>query len=72
VVGDAPGRFLWTSRATAAWALDRFQPSQALFLERFGSLDMSIAAFTNGPAARVRITNLEKLLPEIREVNENV
>lgn len=64
VVGDGPIRFLLSSRSTAAWALDRFPAAQALFGERFGSLQMCVADFTAGPGARVRITDLARIVPE--------
>jgi hypothetical protein len=64
VVGDAPGRFLRSSRSTASWALDRSPGTRQLFAERFGSLEIRIADFTAGAGARVRITDLTTLLPE--------
>jgi hypothetical protein len=64
VVGDAPGRFLRSSRSTASWALDRSPATRELFAERFGSLEIRIADFTAGAGARVRITDLTTLLPE--------
>ncbi|MFK4104237.1 hypothetical protein ACI2L1_29960 [Streptomyces sp. NPDC019531] len=36
VVGAEPGRFLHTSRATAAWALDRTPHARRVFEESFG------------------------------------
>jgi hypothetical protein len=68
VVGDAPVRFLRSSRSTASWALDRSPATRKLFAERYGSLEMRIADFTAGPAARVRITDLTTLLPEVAEL----
>jgi hypothetical protein len=46
VVGPEPGRFLRTSRATAAWALDRAPHARRVFEESFGSLDVPVAQFT--------------------------
>jgi hypothetical protein len=68
VVGDAPVRFLRSSRSTASWALDRSPATRKLFTERYGLLEMRIADFTAGPAARVRITDLRTLLPEVAEL----
>lgn len=65
VVGPGPIGFLKTSKSSAAWALDRFPAARQLFLERFGSLEMQVAGFTAGPAARVRITDLTPLVPEL-------
>jgi len=69
VAGEAPGRFLRSSRSTASWALDRSPASRELFIERFGALSMTVADFTSGPAARVRITDLTSMLPEIANVS---
>jgi hypothetical protein len=72
IVGNAPTRFLRSSRSTASWALDRSPATRELFIERYGSLEMRIADFTAGPAARVRITDLTTLLPEVAEVTQVV
>ena len=66
--GEAPGKFLRSSRSPASWALDRVPATRVLFTQRFGPLSMSIADFTNGPAAHVRIVDLMTLLPEIAVV----
>jgi len=68
IVGDAPAKFLRSSRSTASWALDRSPTTRKLFTERYGSLQMRIADFTAGPGARVRITDLTTLLPEVTHV----
>jgi len=68
IVGDRPERFLRSSRAKAAWALDRWAVMQELFAERFGSLEMSVADFTRGPGARVQITDLTKVLPSLAKI----
>jgi hypothetical protein len=65
VVGTKPASFLRSSTSTASWALDRSPPGRRLFEKRFGSLDMSVADFTAGPGARVRITELGGLLPSL-------
>jgi hypothetical protein len=70
IVGDAPARFLRSSRSTASWALDRSPTTRELFAERYGSLEMRIADFTAGPGARVRITDLTTLLPEVAKVTQ--
>lgn len=67
-MGEAPGRFLRSSRSTAAWALDRSPATRDLFTERFGPLSMTIADFTYGPAAHVRIVDLTTLLPGLASV----
>lgn len=63
VVGPEPGRFLRTSRATAAWALDRTPHARRVFEESFGSLDLSVAQFTAHHAGHVRVTDLCDVLP---------
>lgn len=65
VVGPEPGRFLRTSRATAAWGLDRTPHAQRVFAERFGSPDISIARFTAECAGHVRVTDLCDVLPPV-------
>ncbi len=72
VVGPEPIRFLRTSRSSAAWALDRAPAARRLFGERFGSLEVSIADFVAGPGARVLITDLMPLLPELATAGENL
>ncbi|MFE0965496.1 PE-PGRS family protein [Streptomyces fungicidicus] len=63
VVGPEPGRFLRTSRATAAWALDRAPHARRVFEESFGSLDVSVAQFTERHAGHVQVTDLREVLP---------
>lgn len=65
VVGDAPARFLRSSRSTARWALDKSPTTQVLFERQFGSLDAHISSFTTGAGARVKIINLVEILPEL-------
>lgn len=65
VLGDRPVRFLHETRSTARWALDRFPATRELFEDRFGSLDTPIPQFTNGPAHKVKIINLEEWLPDL-------
>jgi hypothetical protein len=65
VLGDRPVQFLHKTRSTARWALDRFPATRELFEDRFGSLDMSIAQFTTGPAHKVKIINLEEWAPDL-------
>jgi hypothetical protein len=67
VAGALPLRFLRSSRSTARWALDHGADStRDLFLDRFGSLDVSIRDFTAGPASRVRLVDLAEMLPQVR------
>ena len=63
VVGSEPGRFLRTSRATAAWALDRPPHARRVFEEFFGSLDVSVAQFIERHAGHVQVTALCDVLP---------
>lgn len=65
VIGERPIRFLKTTKSSAGWGLDRSPPTQRLFEERFGSLDMTIADFTNGPGAHVEVIDLEERLPQL-------
>lgn len=65
VAGDAPIRFLRSSRSTAAWALDRSPATARLFAERFGELDTTVASFTAGPGARVKIIDLVTVAPDL-------
>jgi hypothetical protein len=51
-------------------ALDRSPATRELFVKRYGSLEMRIADFTAGPGARVRITDLTTLLPEVAKVTQ--
>jgi hypothetical protein len=65
ILGDMPIHFLKTSKSKASWGLDRSPPIRKLFEERFGSLEMAIADFTNGPGAHVKIIDLEERLPDL-------
>lgn len=65
VLGERPLRFLRTTRSAASWGLDRSPATRELFVERFGSLDASISAFTNGPGSHVALINLEDRLPHL-------
>jgi hypothetical protein len=65
VLGELPLRFLRETRSPAAGGLDRFPATRQLFVERFGSLDVPISDFTNGPANHVTIVNLEEQLPAL-------
>jgi hypothetical protein len=65
VLGTRPETFLTTTVSTAAWALNRMSDkTRLLFEERFGSLQTPIPAFVSGPAAHVRIIDLERVLPQ--------
>jgi hypothetical protein len=66
VVGQAPIRFLRSSRSSATWALNRGADSaRLLYLERFGNLDLPVREFTAGPASHVRLVDLAEILPPI-------
>lgn len=71
VLGEKPGRFLRTTIAKAEWGLDRSPATQTLFAEQFGSLEMSIAEFTNGPGSAVGVIDLEELLPQVFSAGES-
>ncbi|WP_338498775.1 PE-PGRS family protein [Streptomyces sp. SJL17-4] len=64
VIGPEPARFLRTSAATAAWALDRSPGALRTFESAFGSPTMPIREFTATHAAHVRITDLCDILPD--------
>lgn len=64
VLGERPIHFLTATKSTAGWALNRMaEKTRDLFEERFGTTDVPIPAFVNGPAAHVQVVNLEVLLP---------
>lgn len=64
VVGQRPIRFLRNGTASAAWALGRSSPNlRDRFATRFGSADVSIRDFTEGPGARVELVDLTERLP---------
>ncbi len=63
VLGAEPRRFLETSRSKASWALARSPGALRLFTERFGDVSVSVAAFTAGPGARVRVIDVAPMLP---------
>ncbi len=65
MLGEAPIHFLKTSKPSASWGLDRFPATQKLFVEHFGSLDIPIADFTNGPGVHVDLIDLEERLPQL-------
>lgn len=66
VVGERPRHFLQTTTSTAAWALNRMaDQTRQLFEQRFGTLQTRIPDFVNGPAAHVKIIDLEQRLPSL-------
>lgn len=65
VAGERPLRFLETTRASAAWALNRFPATTRLFEQEFGDLSVTIADFRRADGAHVRVIDLEQLLPEL-------
>ena len=70
VLGTRPAKFLHTTRSTAAWALNRgAEETQLLFKKRFGAPLMLIPDFVAGPAAHVRIIDLEQVLPQYFGLN---
>lgn len=56
--------FLNTTRAKAAWGLDRSPATRELFEERFGALDVRISHFAQDHAAEVTVVDLEDRMPE--------
>jgi len=72
VAGPQPLRFLRGSRSTAQWALNRGADStRALFLDRFGPLNMPVREFTAGLASHVRLVDLANVLPQVRTALEH-
>jgi len=65
VLGRKPVDFLQTSTSKAGWGLDRAPAIREVFQQRFGSLDMTISDFTNGPGAHVELIDLEDRLPQL-------
>lgn len=66
VLGTRPAQFLNETTATAAWALNRMaDKTKRMFEDRFGSMLVPIPTFVNGPAAHVRIIDLEQVVPEL-------
>ncbi len=66
VLGTRPTKFLQTTSATAGWALNRMaDKTRTLFEDRFGSAEVPIPSFVNGPAAHVRVIDLEQELPQL-------
>lgn len=67
VVGPQAAKFLLSTTSKVSWALNRqAEKSQQLFERRFGSVDVPIPEFTRGPAAHVKIFDLEQMLPALR------
>ncbi len=66
VAGERPLRFLDTTRASAAWALNRFPSAALLFEQQFGDPAVPIADFRAAHASHVRVINLQELLSELR------
>lgn len=65
VLGEKPIDFLRTSTSKAGWGLDRAPAVREVFQWQFGSLDMTISDFTNGPGAHVEVIDLEVRLPQL-------
>jgi hypothetical protein len=63
VLGAEPRHFLEASRSKASWALARSPGTLRLFTEQFGDVSASVAAFTAGPGARVRVVDMAPILP---------
>lgn len=58
VLDERPLHFLAETRSTMAWAIDRFPPTQALYLDRFGDLLMPISGFYEDHASHVEVVDL--------------
>ncbi|TQN31106.1 hypothetical protein FHX37_0996 [Haloactinospora alba] len=68
VVGQQPIHFLRSSTTSADWGLSRASPHlRQKFDERFGSRQVRVCDFANGPAANVELIDLGDLLPVFRE-----
>jgi hypothetical protein len=66
VVGPQAEKFLTSTTSKVSWALNRqADKSRQLYEQRFGAVDIPIPEFTRGPAAHVRIVDLEQRLPAI-------
>ncbi|WP_370362118.1 PE-PGRS family protein [Catenulispora sp. MAP12-49] len=63
VIGPGPGHFLRSCTSTASWGLDRAKGARAVFEDKFGTLDTTIAQFTATHGAHVTITDICTLLP---------
>lgn len=64
VVGPEPEAFLRTCTSSAGWGLDRAKSVRELFVQRFGPLETTIAAFSATHASHVKIIDIRTLLPE--------
>jgi hypothetical protein len=62
VLDDRPRSFLQTSRSTISWALRSSPPTKALFLDRFGNPDITIADFRASGAALVDVIDVRPFL----------
>lgn len=66
VLGVRPIRFLNQTTSTAAWALNRMaDKTKETFERQFGSTNIPIPQFLDGPAAHVRVVDLEVALPHL-------
>jgi hypothetical protein len=70
VIGDAPIRFLRGTISNARWGLKNNMAVARQFEERFGPLETRVCDFTAGPAAHVRLIDLETLAPDVLAVLE--
>lgn len=63
-IGSQSAKFLQTTTSGVSWALNRqAEKTRELFVDRFGSTDIPIPQFTNGPAAHVQLLDLGKVTP---------
>jgi len=53
------------THSAASWGLDRFPSTRKLLKEHFGTLEVTIGDFTNGPGSHVKLINLEELRPDL-------
>lgn len=65
VRGSAPIRFLTGTASTAGWGLKNNMAVARLFSECFGPLENRISEFRAGPAAHVRLVDLDDLAPDL-------
>ena len=65
VVGARPLRFLKQTKASIAWALNRFPSTHQLYGERFGDSGAAVSAFAATHAAHVRVIDLAADFPGV-------
>jgi hypothetical protein len=68
-IGPQSATFLRATKSQVSWALNRqAEKTRALYEERFGSTDRPIPQFTGGPAAHVKLVDLELVFPGLQSL----